>query len=59
MDMWNVIDCVMSMAFMAILAIIQNGAFQHDFIDFFCIPFTWHVRFCEWLVYPTYDNGFN
>ena len=19
----------------------------------------WYVRFCEWLVYPTYDNGFN
>ena len=42
-----------------LFAIIQNGAFQHDFIDFFWIPFTWYVRFCEWLVYPTYDNGFN
>ena len=42
-----------------LFAIIQNGAFQHDFIDFFGIPFTWYVRFCEWLVYPTYDNGFN
>ena len=42
-----------------LFAIIQNGAFQHDFIDFFRIPFTWYVRFCEWLVYPTYDNGFN
>lgn len=20
---------------------------------------TFHVRFCKWLVYPTYDNGFN
>ena len=20
---------------------------------------TWYVRFCEWLIYPTYDNGFN
>lgn len=19
----------------------------------------WYVRFCEWLVHPTYDNGFN
>ena len=19
----------------------------------------WYVRFCKWLVYPTYDNGFN
>ena len=42
-----------------LFVIIQNGAFQHDFIDFFRIPFTWYVRFCEWLVYPTYDNGFN
>ena len=42
-----------------LFAIIQNGAFQHDFIDFFRIPFTWYVQFCEWLVYPTYDNGFN
>ena len=42
-----------------LFAIIQNGAFQHDFIDFFRIPFTWYVRFCEWLVYLTYDNGFN
>ena len=42
-----------------LFAIIQNGAFQNDFIDFFSIPFTWYVRFCEWLVYPTYDNGFN
>ena len=39
--------------------IIQNGAFQNDFIDFFRIPFMWYVRFCKWLVYPTYDNGFN
>ena len=30
-----------------LFAIIQNGAFQHDFIDFFGIPFTWYVRFCE------------
>ena len=30
-----------------------------DFIDFFSIPFTWYFRFCEWLIYPTYDNGFN
>lgn len=22
-------------------------------------PFMWYVRFCKWLVYPTYDNGFN
>ena len=22
-------------------------------------PFMWLVRFCKWLVYPTYDNGFN
>ena len=42
-----------------LFAIIQNGAFQHDFIDFFWIPFTWYVRFCEWLIYLTYDNGFN
>ena len=42
-----------------LFAIIQNGAFQNDFIDFFSIPFTWYVRFCEWLIYPTYDNGFN
>ena len=19
----------------------------------------WYLRFCDWLVYPTYDNGFN
>ncbi len=42
-----------------LFAIIQNGAFQHDFIDFFRIPFMWYVRFCEWLAHPTYDNGFN
>ena len=39
--------------------IIQNGAFQNDFIDFFRTPFMWYMRFCDWLVYPTYDNGFN
>ena len=42
-----------------LFAILQNGAFQHDFIDFFMAPFMWYVRFCKWLVYPTYDNGFN
>jgi len=42
-----------------LFAIVQNGAFQNDFIDFFRIPFMWYVRFCEWLVHPTYDNGFN
>ena len=42
-----------------LFAIIQNGAFQNDFIDFFRIPLMWYVRFCDWLVYPTYDNGFN
>ena len=39
--------------------LMQNGAFQNDFIDFFRIPFIQYVRFCEWLIYPTYDNGFN
>ena len=39
--------------------LMQNGAFQNDFIDFFRIPFMWYVRFCEWLAHPTYDNGFN
>ena len=42
-----------------LFAILQNSAFQHDFIDFFMTPFMWYVRFCKWLVYPTYDNGFN
>ena len=42
-----------------LFAIIQNGAFQNDFIDFFRTPFMWYVRFCEWLAHPTYDNGFN
>ena len=28
-------------------------------LNFFKIPFIWYVRFCDWLVYPTYDNGFN
>lgn len=42
-----------------LFAIIQNGAFQNDFIDFFRIPLMWYVRFCDWLIYPTYDNGFN
>ena len=42
-----------------LFAIIQNGAFQSDFMDFFRTPFTWYVRFGGWLVYPTYDNGFN
>ena len=32
---------------------------KDDFIDFFMTPFMWYVRFCKWLVYPTYDNGFN
>ena len=39
--------------------IMQNSAFQNDFIDFFRIPFMCYMRFCDWLVYPTYDNGFN
>lgn len=39
-------------------AIVQNGAFQSDVIDFFRIPFMWYIRFCEWLVFPTYDNAF-
>ena len=42
-----------------LFAIIQNGAFQDDLINFFKIPFIWYVRFCDWLVYPTCDNGFN
>lgn len=42
-----------------LFAIVQNGAFQNDVIDFFRIPFMYYVRICEWLVYPTYDNGFN
>ena len=42
-----------------LFAILQNGAFQHDFIDFFMTPFMRYIRFCKWLVYPTYDNGFN
>ena len=32
---------------------------KNDFIDFFRVPSMWYVRFCDWLVYPTYDNGFN
>ena len=32
---------------------------KDPFIDFFMTPFMWYVRFCKWLVYPTYDNGFN
>ncbi|MCH4279757.1 hypothetical protein LQE94_06930 [Mediterraneibacter sp. NSJ-151] len=42
-----------------LFAIVQNGAFQNDFVDFFRTPFTWYLRLCEWLMYPTYDNGFN
>ena len=42
-----------------LFAIIQNGAFQNDIIDFFKIPFIWYMRFCDWLIYPIYDNGFN
>ena len=42
-----------------LFAIIQSGAFQDDLINFFKIPYIWYVRFCDWLVYPTYDNGFN
>lgn len=41
-----------------LFAIIQNGAFQDDLINFFKIPFIWYGRFCDWLIYPTYDNGF-
>ena len=42
-----------------LFAIVQNGAFQNDFIDFFRTPLMCYLRFCEWFVYPTYDNGFN
>ena len=42
-----------------LFAIIQNGAFQNDFIDFFRTPLMCYLWFCEWLVYPTYNNGFN
>ena len=42
-----------------LFVIIQNGAFQNDFIDFFRTPFMWYFQFCEWLAHPTYDNGFN
>ena len=43
-----------------LFAILQNGAFQHDFIDFFMAPFIVDMfEFCKWLVYPTYGNGFN
>ena len=31
-----------------LFAILQNGAFQHDFVDFFMTPFMWYVRFCKW-----------
>ena len=37
----------------------QSGYRTEYFIDFFMIPLMWYVRFCEWLIYPTYDNGFN
>ena len=40
-----------------LFAIIQNGAFQNDFIDFFSIPFTWYVRFCEWLIYQPFTKS--
>ena len=30
---------------------------EDDVIDFFRIPFMWYIRFCEWLVFPTYDNA--
>ena len=36
-----------------LFAILQNGAFQDDFIDVFMTPVMWYVRFCKWLVYPT------
>ena len=54
-------ECFWGMGYITVVlfAILQNGAFQHDFIDFFMTPFMWYVRFCKWLVYPTYDNGFN
>ena len=42
-----------------LFAIVQNGAFQNDFVDSFRTPLMCYLRFCEWLVYPTYDNGFN
>ena len=42
-----------------LFAIVQNGAFQNDFIDFFRTPLMCYLWFCEWLVYPTYNNGFN
>ena len=31
---------------------------EDDVIDFFRIPFMWYIRFCEWLVFPIYDNAF-
>ena len=42
-----------------LFVIMQNDAFQNDFIDFFRTPFMWYFQFCEWLAHPTYDNGFN
>ena len=41
-----------------LFAILNNRTFQRDLFDFFVVPFRWYYRFIEWLMIPTYDDGF-
>ena len=41
-----------------LFSILKNSAFQRDLLDFFRVPIRWYCRFIEWLVIPTYDDGF-
>ncbi len=41
-----------------LFSILKSSAFQRDLLDFFRVPIRWYCRFIEWLVIPTYDDGF-
>lgn len=41
-----------------LFSILKSSAFQRDLLDFFGVPIRWYCRFIEWLVIPTYDDGF-
>ena len=41
-----------------LFSILKSSSFQRDLLDFFRIPSRWYCRFIEWLVIPTYDDGF-
>ena len=41
-----------------LFSILKSSAFQRDLLDFFRVPIRWYCRLIEWLVIPTYDDGF-